>query len=288
MSVQCIPQLASTRRHSLVTDLLVRETLPVPAARDRVDDGGKLVRVEALRVSYPRRAVVLDGIDLEFRQGERIALIGANGSGKSTLLRCLVGLLPFSSGRIELFGQAFSQRPNPALRSIIRRNTGFIFQRLGLVGRRTALSNVTHGLFGEPGSWRGFSHSTAPMEWRNRALAALASVNLEAMARHRVDRLSGGQQQRVAIARAIVRQPSLLIADEPAASLDPVSGLEAMRLFSNLSRDHNITLLFTSHDMAHARDFSDRVLALKHGRILFDRPTAKVNTNDLAMLYDHD
>ena len=270
-----------------MTDLLIRETLPARPVRDRVDRGRGLVRVKALRMSYPRRATVLDDIDLELRQGERIALIGANGSGKSTLLRCLVGLLPFSSGRIELFGQAFSQRPNPAQRSVIRRNTGFVFQRLGLVGRRTALSNVSHGLYGEPGSWRGFSHSTAPMDWRNRALAALAKVNLEATAQHRVDRLSGGQQQRVAIARAIVRQPSLLIADEPAASLDPVSGREAMRLFSGLSHEHNITLLFTSHDMAHARDFSDRILALKHGRIVIDRPSAKVNANDLARLYDH-
>lgn len=271
-----------------MTDLLVRETLPESVARDCADGGENLVRVEALRASYPRGATVLDGIDLEFRQGERIALIGANGSGKSTLLRCLVGLLPFLSGRIEIFGQAFSQRPNPAQRSIIRRNTGFVFQRLGLVGRRTALSNVAHGLYGDPGSWRGFSHNTAPMVWRTRALAALASVNLEAMAQHRVDRLSGGQQQRVAIARAIVRQPSLMIADEPAASLDPVSGREAMRLFTRLSHEHNITLLFTSHDMTHARDFSDRILALKDGRILFDRPSAKVNSNDLARLYDHD
>lgn len=270
-----------------MTDLLIREALPASAVRDRVDGSGSLVRVEALRMSYPRRAAVLDGINLELRRGERIALIGANGSGKSTLLRCLVGLLPFSSDRIELFGRTFSQRPNPALRSVIRRNTGFVFQRLSLVGRRTALSNVAHGLFGEPGSWRGFSHSIAPAEWRNRALAALARVNLETMAQHRVDRLSGGQQQRVAIARAIVRQPSLLIADEPAASLDPVSGRAAMRLFSNLSHEHNITLLFTSHDIAHAREFSDRILALKHGRILFDRPSAKVNANDLAGLYDH-
>ena len=97
----------------------------------------------------------------------------------------------------------------------------------------------------------------------------------------RADALSGGQQQRVAIARALVRRPRLLIADEPAASLDPVSGRNVMDLFQSLCGGQGITLLFTSHDMKHALDYATRVVALKQGRVLFDKPSGRVSQSDL-------
>mgnify|MGYP001799877687 CR=1 FL=1 len=99
-------------------------------------------------------------------------------------------------------------------------------------------------------------------------------------------RFRGGQQQRVAIARALVRRPQILIADEPAASLDPVSGRDVMDLFVRLCRDRGITLLFTTHDMDHARDFSDRTLALRRGRIFIDRPSAVITQRDLQETFD--
>jgi len=156
-----------------------------------------------------------------------------------------------------------------------------VFQKHCLVRRRTVLSNVIHGLFGAPGSWRAFSHSIAPEPWRQRALEALDAVNLADKAMMRADALSGGQQQRVAIARALVRRPRLLIADEPAASLDPVSGRNVMDLFQSLCGGQGITLLFTSHDMKHALDYATRVVALKQGRVLFDKPSGRVSQSDL-------
>jgi phosphonate transport system ATP-binding protein len=168
----------------------------------------------------------------------------------------------------------------------MRRQTGFVFQKHCLVRRRTALSNVIHGLFGEPGSWRAFAHSLAPLEWRNRAMQALADVDLDHKAMERADALSGGQQQRVAIARALVRRPRLLIADEPAASLDPVSGHNVMALFSDLCRTQGITLLYTSHDMDHAMDHADRIVALRGGKVFFDRPVVKVTQADLKDTFD--
>src|SRR6056297_2720209 len=119
-----------------------------------------------------------------------------------------------------------------------------------------------------------------------RAMQALAEVDLADKALQRADALSGGQQQRVAIARALVRRPRLLIADEPAASLDPVSGRNVMELFTQLCRDHGITLLYTSHDMAHAVDYADRIVALKGGKVLFDRPAAQVTRGDLKDTFD--
>lgn len=235
-----------------------------------------LIEARGLCKSYDRRKMILDGIDLEIAEGERIALIGSNGSGKSTLLKSLIGLHPISGGSLRCFGDPVSAQSSRAQRMNMRRQTGFVFQKHCLVRRRSVLSNVIHGLFGEPGSWRAFSHSLANRDWRERAMQALADVDLADKAMDRADMLSGGQQQRVAIARALVRQPRLLIADEPAASLDPVSGQNVMNLFTQLCQDHAITLIYTSHDMAHAVDHADRVVALKHGKILFDRPASRV------------
>lgn len=229
---------------------------------------------------------MLRGVDLEVRAGESVALIGANGSGKSTLLKCLIGLHPISGGSIETLGQVFDREPSRRQRATIRRQTGFVFQKHCLVRRRTVLSNVIHGLLGLPGSWRACAHTFASRDWRDRAMVALEAVNLAEFAMRRADTLSGGQQQRVAIARALIRQPKLLIADEPAASLDPASGKDVMSLFSRLCREHGITLIYTSHDMAHARDHSDRVIALKGGKIHFDRESRWMDQATLSEVFD--
>jgi phosphonate transport system ATP-binding protein len=245
-----------------------------------------LIEARGLMKSYDRRRMVLDGINLTIEAGERVALIGSNGCGKSTLLKSLIGLHPISGGTLRCFGDPVGMQGTRAQRLSMRRRTGFVFQKHCLVRRRTVLSNVIHGLFGERGSWHAFSHSLAREDWRLRAMHALAEVDLADKAMERADALSGGQQQRVAIARALVRRPRLLIADEPAASLDPVSGRNVMDLFTQLCRDHAITLIYTSHDMAHAVDYADRVVALKRGRVLFDRPAQRVTRADLKDTFD--
>jgi phosphonate transport system ATP-binding protein len=244
-----------------------------------------LIRTEGLCKRYGQASAVLEGVDLAIRPGERVALIGANGSGKSTLLRCLIGLVPLSGGRVEVLGERFEGMPSGAARARLRRQIGFVFQFHGLVKRRSALSNVIHGLFGEPGSWRAFSQSIAPAAFRERAMAALDAVGLADKATARADALSGGQQQRVAIARALVRRPRLLIADEPAASLDPAAGRDVMALFAGLAAAHGATLLYTSHDMEHARLYSDRVIALKGGGVLFDAPAGAVSDAMLSAVF---
>ena len=232
--------------------------------------------------------MALCGVDLEIKPQERVALIGSNGSGKSTLLRCIIGLHPISSGLVETLGECFTREPNNGQRVRMRRQTGFVFQKHCLVKRLSVLTNVIHGMFGERGSWRAFTHSIAPKEWRHRALEALDEVSLADKAMSRVDTLSGGQQQRVAIARALVRRPKLLIADEPAASLDPVSGREVMDLFIRLCQEHNITLLFTSHDMEHTAEYADRIIALKAGVVHFDKPSQEVTSKVLQETFNQE
>lgn len=261
------------------------DLVPDRTATAREALSGPIVTTRGLRKSYDRKTDILKGIDLAIRPGERVALIGSNGCGKSTLLRCLIGLHEVTAGEVTALGETFTSLPAGAQKTRLRRQTGFVFQKHCLVRRRSVLSNVIHGMMSEPGSWRAFSQMTAPEPWRRAALEALSWVNLSDKAAARADALSGGQQQRVAIARALIRRPALLIADEPAASLDPVSGQDVMALFARLCTDHGITLLFTSHDMAHARSFSDRIVALKAGRVLFDKPSATTTDADLQEVF---
>lgn len=243
------------------------------------------LRVKGLVKRYGAGPVILNEVSLSVAPGERVALIGSNGSGKSTLLRCLIGLHPASGGEVVCLGEDLSRRVDAATLARLRRQTGFVFQKHCLVRRRSVLSNVIHGMMGLPGSWRAFSAMTAPQAWREQAMAALEAVNLAPRAAERADALSGGQQQRVAIARALVRGPRLLIADEPAASLDPVAGRDVMALFSRLAAERGITLFFTSHDMAHAVEFADRVIALRAGRVVLDQPALRVTKGDLSDVF---
>ncbi len=251
-----------------------------------IEPAAPLLRAAGLSKRYGSAPEVLRGVSLAITPGERVALIGPNGSGKSTLLRCMVGLLPLTSGRVEALGETFASAPTPGQRARLRSQLGFVFQFHGLVKRRTALSNVIHGLVHEPGGWRAFTHSLAPQAFRERAAQALEDVGLGDKATARADALSGGQQQRVAIARALVRRPRLLIADEPAASLDPAAGRDVMALFASLAGAYGATLLYTSHDMEHARAYSDRVIALRAGGILFDAPSAAVSDAMLTEVFD--
>ena len=244
-----------------------------------------IYHMQGLTKTYTGGKKVLDNVHLSFYPDAKIGVLGPNGAGKSTLLKSLVGLLPPSSGTVSALGERFSGEPSVAQRRAIRRQIGFVFQDHGLVGRLSALTNVVHGWLGQPGGWRAVHQSTAPGEARQRALSALADVRLEDKARARVDDLSGGQAQRVAIARAVMRKPRLLIADEPAAALDPAAGHEVMRRFVDLANARSLTLVFTSHDMEHALAYADRIVALKGGKLAFDRKRSDVSPQTLRDLF---
>lgn len=251
--------------------------------------GKAIIKVEGLEKRYGTLQVpVLNGIDLAIQAGETVALIGSNGTGKSTLLKCMVGLHENSNGSVEVMGERFTRNLSGAQRHKIRSQIGFVFQAHGLVKRLSAHSNVIHGFLGYSGSWRAFTQMFAPESWRVEAMEALGAVKLLHKAMDRADALSGGQAQRVAIARALVRKPKILIADEPAASLDPASGHAVMQQFVDLAKQNNITLIFTSHDMQHALAYSDRVIALKGGRIFMDQPSRALSVSDLKGVFKND
>lgn len=232
-----------------------------------------------------RRA--LDGVSLDVRRGEMIALIGPSGSGKSTLLRSISGLQVIDPGEgvIEAFGapvQAAGRVSSRVREARVR--IGFIFQQFNLVGRLSLFTNVALGSLGRIPFLRGLLGAW-PRETSAAAMAALARVGVADYAAQRANTLSGGQQQRGAIARALVQKAKIILADEPVASLDPVSARKVMEILRDLNQTDGLTLVVTLHQVDYAMRYCDRVVALKAGRIVYDGPASGLDKDRLVDIY---
>jgi phosphonate transport system ATP-binding protein len=229
----------------------------------------------------------LDHVSVEVGRGEMIALIGPSGSGKSTLLRAIAGLTTIDPGDgvIDGFQQRLQEhgRLTSKIRSA-RRRLGFIFQQFNLVGRLSLFTNVALGSLGRIGFWRGLLGQW-PAETRVAAMAALGRVGIADRAGQRANTLSGGQQQRGAIARTLVQQAEVILADEPVASLDPVSARRVMEILRELNRTDGMTILVTLHQVDYALRYCERVVALKSGRIAYDGPSSALGRDILVNIY---
>ena len=230
------------------------------------DDGAPLLRVRGVRKAFGDN-VVLDGIDLDVRAHQVIALIGASGSGKSTLLRTINLLEEVDDGDIWLDGQDICDPRVDA--NAMRARMGMVFQSYNLFGHLRVLENVALA--------QRLVHKVARPEAEAKALAMLERVGLADKAQSFPDELSGGQQQRVAIARALVSSPRLLLLDEVTSALDPELVGEVLDLLTEL-RGEGFTMLIATHEMAFARDVADEVCFLHHGRIHEQGPAAQVLT----------
>lgn len=212
-----------------------------------------ILTLEKLHKSFGN-LTVLRGIDLDVKEGEVIALIGASGCGKSTLLRCINRLETPTSGTVR-----FRQTPVSAENvNVVRRDIGMVFQRFHLFPHLTALQNVTLA----PVKVLNQSPKQAEQE----ALALLAQVHLDAKAHNYPGELSGGQQQRVAIARALALQPVVMLFDEPTSALDPELVGEVLEVMTELARQGR-TMIIATHEMGFAREVAHRVLFLHGGEI---------------------
>lgn len=229
----------------------------------------------------------LDRASLHIKPGEMVALIGSSGSGKSTLMRHIAGLMPGDAdgGRIEV-AQHLIQDKGVISRDIrtMRAEIGMVFQQFNLVDRMSVFRNVMLGALSRTALWRsllGFFHE----EDVQLAYKALARVGIMEKAHQRTSNLSGGQQQRAAIARALVQRARVLLADEPIASLDPESSRNVMETLRDLNRKDGLTVLVTLHQVDYALSFCPRTIALKHGRIVYDGPSAELTPAFLKRLY---
>ena len=217
-----------------------------------------MIRLENVTKVYPmgkRELEVLRGISLTIEKGELVAIMGPSGSGKSTLLNLIGALDTPTSGSYRLENKEVSRLSNNELAAIRGRTIGFVFQTFNLLPRMSALANVELGM-----KYAGGSD-------RQRAMKALDGVGLSNRASHRPAELSGGEQQRVAIARALVKNPPLILADEPTGNLDSRSGADIISILTSLHTEQGITLLMVTHD-ANIAHQCQRIIHLKDGQVV--------------------
>jgi phosphonate transport system ATP-binding protein len=261
--------------------VLARPAVPAtPIAATKPD-----LALRRLSVRYGDGPTVFADVDLDVARGEQVALVGANGAGKSTLLKCCLGFVKPVSGDVHLFGRRLDMVGARGQRGL-RGGIGFVAQKHNLVQRMSVLSNVVHGMLGAQPGPRHWMQALAAAPVRKRALQVLDMVGLTDFALRRADSLSGGQSQRVAIARALVAEPRQILADEPAASLDPAAGDEVMATFARIGRDTGTTLIFTTHNLEHALRHAGRVVGLRSGRLELDAPARGLALGGLRGLYD--
>ena len=248
-------------------------------------DVSAFLAIDVSKTFGGRRA--LDGVSLNVSKGEMVALIGPSGSGKSTLLRALVGLAPIDAGpgRIETLGVPLQTdgRVSDQVR-LVRARVGFIFQQFNLVGRLTLFTNAMLGSLGRLPGWRGLLGAW-PGSDKALGMAALVRVGVADQAGQRANTLSGGQQQRAAIARALVQGAEAILADEPVASLDPVSARRVMETLRDLNASDRLTVVVTLHHVEYATRYCRRVVALKAGKVVYDGPAEGLDRELLIEVY---
>ncbi|MBO9542653.1 phosphonate ABC transporter ATP-binding protein [bacterium] len=253
----------------------------------------QFLQVQGLQKAYANGPTVLHDVSLTFKPGEFSVILGLSGAGKSTFLRCLNRLIEPTAGRIiiprdliapEGKGELDLVRASSHELRLWRRKVGMIFQHFNLIKRLSVVDNVLAGSLGYagmvPGALRLFSKSE-----RDRALYNLERVGLLDHAYKRADALSGGQQQRVAIARALMQRPTVILADEPVASLDPKLAKQILDILKRVADEDGLTVMVSLHVLELARAYGDRMIGFHGGRVIFDGAPDKLDDKAVQQIY---
>ncbi|MEQ5817174.1 phosphonate ABC transporter ATP-binding protein [Marinobacter sp. NFXS11] len=240
-----------------------------------------MLRIEDMGVTYPGNVLALRPTTVDFNKGEFTVLLGLSGAGKSTLLRSLNHLVQPTAGKVV--SAEFGGLDNRKTVRLHRSRTAMVFQHHQLIERHTALQNVLTGRLAYHSTWR--SLLPLPRHDLELALHCLERVGLADKALARIDQLSGGQQQRVGIARALAQQPSMILADEPVASLDPATSEKVLGLLRDICQEDGITAVISLHQLEYAQRFADRIIGLANARIVFDAPPAQLKQHHLHEIY---
>ena len=245
-----------------------------------------MITFQHVSKTYPNGVRGLVDIDLTIGDGEFVSIIGLSGAGKSTLLRSINRLNDITEGEILIDGRSIT-RANKRELKLIRRTIGLISQQFNLVKRSTVQRNV---LSGKLGYYSNVKSILGLFSREDYALCTqvLKKVNLSDKLHERCDNLSGGQQQRVSIARTLFQEAGIILADEPVASLDPATSQEIMAELRSINQSMDKTVIVNIHSIELARKFSDRILALQDGRLVFDGPPAALDDDVLRMVYKGD
>jgi len=242
--------------------------------------------IEFTRVGkkYPNGFHALKDVNLKIEQGEFVAIIGLSGAGKSTLLRTINRMHDITEGSLTVDGTDVMQLKGKELRRF-RRKIGMIFQSFNLVTRTLVINNVLMSKVPELPFLKAL-FGIYPKEDKLGALEALDKVGILDKAFVRADQLSGGQQQRVALARTLAQNPQIILADEPVASLDPVTAKQVMGDFLRINKEMNITILLNIHHVDLALQYASRVVGIRAGQIVYDGPAAEVTQDILDEIYE--
>ncbi|MCZ0702295.1 phosphonate transport system ATP-binding protein [Natronobacillus azotifigens] len=242
-----------------------------------------MLETKDVSMVFPDGTKALKNINVKIHRGELVSVIGPSGAGKSTLLRSINLLNHPTGGEIIFEGENVAKAKGKELRHI-RRRIGMIFQHFNLIKRSPTHQNVLHGRLGYMSSLKGGFGRFSDQDM-SEALAILDRVGLADQAFKRADELSGGQQQRVGIARAIAQSPSLILADEPIASLDPSSSENVMNYLQRISREDGITTIVNLHQVDFAKQFADRIIGIKAGEVVFDGKPKELTEGIINHLY---
>ncbi len=233
---------------------------------------------------YPNGFHALKDVNLKIEQGEFVAIIGLSGAGKSTLLRTINRMHDITEGSLTVDGTDVMQLKGKELRRF-RRKIGMIFQSFNLVTRTLVINNVLMSKVPELPFIKAL-FGIYPKEDKLGALEALDKVGILDKAFVRADQLSGGQQQRVALARTLAQNPQIILADEPVASLDPVTAKQVMGDFLRINKEMNITILLNIHHVDLALQYASRVVGIRAGQIVYDGPSSEVTQDILDEIYE--
>ena len=239
-----------------------------------------MLEINNLKKTFVNGTEALNGVNLKVKKGEFLSILGPSGSGKTTLLRSINGLESIDNGKISFENEKINKDNLPE----VQKKTGMIFQEFNLVNNLSAINNVLTGLLNSSSKFLSMFYLFTKKQ-KLEALKALETVGLLNKAYERVDELSGGQRQRIGIARAIIKRPKLLLADEPVASLDPKAANLIMSLLKKINKEFEITVICNLHQVELASKYSDRIVGLLEGEIMFDKTASNINKTAISEIY---
>lgn len=256
------------------------------ASKKELKEMPVIMSIENLNKEYSKGKSVLKEINFNIKQGELLSIIGPSGAGKSTLLRSINRMIEPTSGKITFDGNNITSVKGKELRRM-RTNIGMIFQHYNLVDRLSVFENVMHGTLGYKNSLQGVFSLYTESE-KEEALDIITELGIQDHIYKRCDELSGGQKQRVGIARALVQKPKIILCDEPIASLDPSSSRVIMEHLRKICSEKGITVIVNLHQVDVAKNYSDRIIGLNSGEVVFNGHPTEIDKEVIQSIYGTD
>ena len=242
-----------------------------------------MIEFNNISVTYPGGVQALNNVTLDIEEGDFVIIVGMSGAGKSTLLRTVNNLVKPTEGEVIVDSRNVTTASKKELKEI-RSDIGMIFQTFNLVNRSSVLKNVLTGRLSQVSTLRSV-FGLWPNEDKDIAFESLNKVEILEKAYVRGSNLSGGQQQRVGIARALAQKPKVMLADEPVASLDPITSRVFMKYLKQINQELGITTIVNLHFLDLAKEFGERLIGLKDGELVYDGKVNDVSDQDFENIY---